>query len=122
MVRMVIFVFPAPRCAALIPIWMQLKIIPPIIMRKYTTASLWVSAVEPQKSMIAPAKSTNTMLEMIAAITIKRTAVSRISFAESCFFSPLLRATRAEIATFNAKKRASPNSFGCVVSPTAATA
>ena len=108
MVRMEIFVFPAPRCAALIPIWMQLKIIPPIIMRKYTTASLWVSAVEPQKSMIAPAKSTNTMLEMIAAITIKRTAVSRISFAESCFFSPLLRATRAEIATFNAKKKGKP--------------
>ena len=72
-------------------------------MRKYTTASLCVSAVEPQKPMIAPAKNTNAILEMIAAITIKKIAVSRISFAESCFFSPLLRATKAEIATFKAK-------------------
>ena len=48
-------------------------------------------------------KNTNAILEMIAAITIKKIAVSRISFAESSFFSPLLRATKAEIATFKAK-------------------
>ena len=41
-------------------------------MRKYTTASLCVSAVEPQKPMIALAKNTNAILEMIAAITIKK--------------------------------------------------
>ena len=81
-----------------------------------------MSAVEPQKSIMALAKKTNATLEITAAITINKTAVSRISLAESCFFSPRLRATRAEIATFKAKKSASPNNLGCVVSPTAATA
>ena len=45
-----------------------------------------------------------------------------ISFAESSFFSPLLRATKAEMATFKAKNRASPNSFGLNVAISALVA
>ena len=71
--------------------------------------------------MMDPASTTKVMLKATAAITIKRIAVYKISLAESCLFSPRLLATSAEIETFNAKKRASPKSFGCVVSPTAAT-
>ena len=71
--------------------------------------------------MIGPARVTKHILRIMADTMIKSTAVSMISLAESLRCSPRLLATSADIETFSAKKRASPKSLGCVVSPTAAT-
>ena len=72
--------------------------------------------------MIGLASSTNPILNITAATTIKITAVYRIRFASSCLSSPRLLATNADTATLSAKNKDNPTNLGCVVSPTAATA
>ena len=64
LVLMVILVFPAPRWAELTTIWMQLKIIPPMIILKYCTARPWVSSLEPQNLIMGLAKKTKYYVQV----------------------------------------------------------
>ena len=121
-VLMAMIVLPAPLCAALIPIEITLKTMPPMMIRKYMTAVSCVSSADPQKRMIWLAKSTQSTDTAATDTRINQSAVSRIRFASSFFCSPRRLATSADMETLIAINSASPMNLGCVVSPTAATA
>ena len=122
LVRMVMRVLPAPRCAELMPIWTQLKIMPPMIILKYSTALSWVSSSEPQRRMIGSASATIRTLTAMAITTMNTRKVEKIWFASSRLPWPFRLATRADMDTLAAMNRDSPTNLGWVVSPTAATA
>lgn len=80
-VYIAIFVFPAPRCAALITMDMMLNIMQPMIIRKYSTAMSCVSSAEPHSLMIVSASPAKTMLSTIPAMTVRNSAFINVSFA-----------------------------------------
>ena len=121
-VVMEIVVLPLPRCTALITIVSTLKNMPPMMIRKYTTAASCVSALLPARRIIKGAPATNRTVTIRHRTSVIRSAVSSTSFALLRFFSPFLLATSADTATLTPKNGVRPINFGCVVSPTAATA
>ena len=81
MVVMAMRVLPDPRWAALITREMMLNIMPPMMMRKYSTAPSWVSAPEPHRRIMGSARYTQTALTTVPAMAVNTRAVSRVSLA-----------------------------------------
>lgn len=67
-------------------------------------------------------QKTQSTLKIAPAPKVNKSAIISAWFAPRLSLSPRLRATTAETDTFKAINKASPKNFGCVVSPTAATA
>ena len=122
MVRMAIFVFPAPLWAALMAMEIMLNIIPPMMIWKYRTAPAWVSSLAPQSRIMGSAKKTQAMLINVPTARVKAAAIKSTWLAPYWSFSPRRLATRADTETLVAMKMHSPMNLGWVVSPTAATA
>lgn len=119
---MAIFVFPAPLCAALTTRETTVKIMNPIMILKYCTASAWEASSEPHSRMIGSAKATQIRLTATDITRTNTLAAHKTSLAPLRFFCPLRLATSADTDTFTAINMASPINFGWVVNPTAATA
>ena len=88
------------------------KIIPPMMILKYSTAPSWVSGVEPQSLIMGEASCTKAMLIITAMTMTNAKDVTAIRLASSLFFSPRRLATNAETATFSAKNMEKPMNFG----------
>ena len=115
-------VLPLPRCAALITMVSTLKNVPPIMIRKYSTAASWVSALLPASCIICGVKTTNSTVTTTHSAKVSARAVRVISFASRWLRSPLRRATSADRAMLIAKNTVRPMNLGWPVRPTAATA
>ena len=74
-------VFPAPLWAALISIVSTLKIMPPCMTVKYSTAGVCVSAADPQRRMIGSASATERTLIKAHTRTDSTSAVTRTRLA-----------------------------------------
>ena len=121
LVYMAMRVLPLPRWAALMARNMTLKIMPPLIMRKYRVEEARVSSLAPAQPMMVSAPATQRALIRTPTTRVMMKAVSRTRLAPRWSCWPRRRATRALMATFRARKKQRLINLGWVVRPTAAT-